>query len=213
MKKLFCNEKGNASFFMIWLLGIVALIFIIIVNISNAFVTGAHASNTSEQAAIAGTSVIISETKSAIDKYDDDPLSEPDRKHHDKKKLAAFINKKKDNYRATGLSDNQAYIKALNEVLPSEIEKHELLKETIVEHFNHVGLNNKIYTTVTSVVSDNHGNSGDTQVVLSDTDWRLEVETSVDYHSISDRKYIPEINDKMSSLGVGPNLKYLEKIF
>lgn len=213
MKKLFSNEKGNAALFMIWLLGIVALIFLIVINITNIFVTGVQSSNTSEQAAIAGTSVIIAETKKAIEKYDNDPLSIPDRMHHNMKTMQEVIETKKYSYQMTGLSADQAYIKALNNVLLHEIEEHDLLKDTIHSHFNSVNLSNKIYSTVTSVVNDNNGNIADTQIVLSNTNWRIEVKTSVDYHSISDQKYIPEISDTIESTGFGPTLDYLKKIF
>lgn len=213
MKDLFCNERGNAAIYMVWLLGIVAFIFLIAINIANVFVTGAQSSNISEQAAIAGTSVVVDETKTAIEQFDDNPLSISTREHHDMKPLAAVIEEKKNRYQQTGLSASQAYIKALNDVLPEEIEEHELLKETIKSHFNSVNLSTKIYDAVTSVVHSNHGNTAETQVVLSNTEWRIEVSTSVDYHSISDQKYIPEITDKIDAEGFGPRLKYLEKVF
>lgn len=187
--------------------------FLIVINISNIFVTGAQSSNTSEQAAIAGTSVIIDETKKAIEKFDDNPLSIPMRVHHNMKSMEEVIEDKKDTYQQTGVSADQAYIKALNNILPGEIEEHSLLKKTIQDHFSSANLNGKIYSTVTSIISDNHGNAADTQVVLSNTKWRLEVETSVDYHSISDQQYIPEITDKIDGEGFGPTLEYLEKLF
>ncbi|MFB4169301.1 hypothetical protein [Virgibacillus sp. JSM 102003] len=213
MRNSFGNERGNAAFYMIWLLGIVAILFLIVINISNIFVTGAQSSNTSEQAAIAGTSVILDETKKAINKFDDNPLSVPTRAHHNMKTIKEVIEDKKNTYQQTVFSEEQAYIKALNNVLPGEIEEHGLLKDTIKDHFNSVNLNDKIYAVVTSVVSDNQGNAADTQVVLSNTEWRLEVKTSVDYHSISDQQYIPEITDKIDGEGFGPSLEYLEKLY
>src|SRR5699024_11885477 len=108
-------------FYMVWLLGIVALIFLIAINIANVFVTGAQSSNISEQAAIAGTSVVVDETKTAIEQFDDNPLSISTREHRDMKPLAAVIEEKKKRYKQTGLSASQAYIKALKDVLPEEI--------------------------------------------------------------------------------------------
>ncbi|WP_156289392.1 hypothetical protein [Oceanobacillus salinisoli] len=213
MRKSLDDERGNAAIYLIWLLGIVSIIFLIVINISKVYITGAQSSNATEQAAIAGTSVIVSETKTAIEKFDANPLSDLTRAHHNMKSMGDVIEDQKDSYEDTGLSEDQAYIKALNHVLPEEIDAHPLLENTIKEHFISVGLNNRIYSTVTSIIEENHGNAADTQVILSDEDWRLEVESSVDYNSISDQKYIPEITEKIEGEGFGPTLEYLSRLY
>lgn len=213
MRKKFRNERGNAAFYMIWLLGIVAILFLIVLNISNVFVTGAHSSNAAEQGAIAGTSVYIEETKKAIEKFDDNPLSEATQLHHGGKTMEEVIDDRKNMYQFTGISADQAYIKALNDVLPNEIDAHALLKDTIRDHYNSVGINNKIHAAVTSVIQENEGNALDTHIILSHEDWRLEVKTTVDYSSISDGEYVSEITDKLKGEGFGPTLDYLEKIY
>ncbi|MFC4388030.1 hypothetical protein ACFOZ1_09445 [Gracilibacillus marinus] len=213
MRCISTDERGNAAIYLIWLISIVALLFLLVINISNIFVTGVQSSNSAEQAAIAGTSVIITETKKAIEAYDDDPLSIPGRVHHDMKTIEELVDEKQSDYRSSGMTDDQAYVKALDTVLLNEINTHPLLKDKIREHFIQEGLNDKIYATVTGVVQDNHGNQADTQIILSNQEWRLEVETTINYTSIADETYIPEIEDKIAGKGIGPTLDYLRLIY
>jgi hypothetical protein len=48
------NEKGNAAFYLLWLLGIVAIIFVLTINIIKVYVVKEHANLAVEQAALAG---------------------------------------------------------------------------------------------------------------------------------------------------------------
>ncbi|UOQ83622.1 pilus assembly protein TadG-related protein [Gracilibacillus salinarum] len=211
MREQFTNERGNAALYLVWLLSIIAIIFLIVINISNVFVTGAQSSNAAEQAAIAGTSVVVNETKEAIRQYDNDPLSITERLHHDMKTMTEVIEDKQHDYQADGDSADQAYIKALNQVLPGEIQAHPLLKSTIQDHFSSIGLTNKINAAARSIIEENHGNGADTIVSFS-YDWQIEVKSTVDFNSISDNKYIPEFTEKIDGEGLGPALEYLSSV-
>ncbi|MRG87387.1 hypothetical protein [Salinibacillus xinjiangensis] len=214
MKTYVTDEKGNASLYLLWLLGIVALLFIIVLNMTKAFLTGHEASSVVEQAAFSGTSVYIRESKQAIADFDGDPDSILTRPHHGGKTIGELISEKQTEHEGNGYSPDQAYIKALNDVLPGEIDAHSELKDAFVDRFSSVSINDQVFGAVQSIIQ-NHAdaNPSDTRVILSNTDWRLEVESTVTFKSISDSNYIPVFQEKISSTGYGPKLLYLENVY
>ena len=60
------NERGNSAFYIIWLLGISAVIFVIVVNIAKVYVVKQHAATRTQQAAFAGTVVLLEATQEGI---------------------------------------------------------------------------------------------------------------------------------------------------
>ncbi|RCW65831.1 hypothetical protein [Saliterribacillus persicus] len=213
MRKQLDNQRGNAMFYLIWILGMVGILLLILTNISKVFVVGNQAKNATEQAAMASTAVIIEETKNAIEKFDDDPLSIPLRITRGGDKLETVINEKKNDYQAIGNSSTQAYIKALNDVLPNEIDQHILLKQTIRNHFSSVNLSYQYRSAARTIVEDNDGNGSDTIVTFSNTDWRIEVEGTATFKSVSDGEVISSFEQKVDGKGYGPVLRYMENVY
>ncbi|SEU05332.1 Putative Flp pilus-assembly TadE/G-like [Salinibacillus kushneri] len=214
MNILIRDEKGNASIFLLWLLGIVALLFVIIINITKVFLVGSEASYTAQQAALAGSSVYIKESKAAIEEFDNHLAASIDfRLNHGGKSLGELVNDKQDAYEGTGLSTDQAYIKALNDVLPSEISSHILLKNTFKDHLQNSYFSSSVFNAVQSIINDSEKtNPEDTSFVLSDSEWRLEVKSSVTFKSIASER-IPFIKGEIPANGHGPKLIYLENVY
>ena len=210
------NEKGNAVFFMLWLLGIVAILFLIVLNLAKVFIVKEHANLSVEQAAIAGTAAIIEKTKEAVKEFDSGPGSVAQRLlEPDDKSIEELIAEKEADYLASGASESAAFIKAANDVLPPRLEIHPLLK---IAFRNRLGNDSSdLYAVATADIQDiidaNQANMEDTEILFDEEDWRLEVKSTATFQSISDNKYIQNFLADIPQRGYGPSLSYLEAVY
>lgn len=213
MKRIFKSEEGSSALYLIWLLGIVAIILLILVNITKVFVVSNESSNAVEQAAIAGTAVIIDETKQVIADYDALPKEDVDLIHHGEETIESLIEKRKLHYVNSGVSDSLAYIKALNDVLPDEMEAHQKLKDNLESQIKSTTLDSKVMMEVQSFIQAADGNQEDTIISISEEYWHLEVEATTTFESVSDQNLIPSFQEDIPGKGYGPSLDYLEYIY
>lgn len=209
------NERGNAVFFMLWLLGIVAILFLIVLNLAKVFIVKEHASLSVEQAAIAGTAAIIVKTKEAVKDFDSGPESVAQQVLDGGKSIEDLITDKEAEYTANGASESDAFIKAANDVLPPRLDKHPLLK---IAFRNRLGNDSSdLYAVATADIQDiiesNQANMEDTEILFDEDDWRLEVKSTATFQSISDNKYIQDFLAKIPQRGYGPSLSYLESVY
>lgn len=217
------NENGNAAIFMLWLLGIVAIIFVLTINIVKVFIVKEHANLAVEQAALAGTASIIEKTQEAIEKFDNgmtlDPLYLADREAQKLgdlgKNIGELIEKKQLDYMNSGMDEADAFIKAANEILPERIDRHPYLKKEFRDSLGN-SRNDAYYifsSSVTDVIINNEGRPEITEMELSSTEWRVEVKSSVRFESISDNKFISKFVSDIPQKGYGPTLAYLENVY
>lgn len=209
------NERGNAVFFMLWLLGIVAILFLIVLNLAKVFIVKEHASLSVEQAAIAGTAAIIEKTMEAVKDFDSGPESVAQQVLDGGKSIEDLITDKEAEYTANGASESDAFIKAANDVLPPRLDKHPLLK---IAFRNRLGNDSSdLYAVATADIQDiiesNQANMEDTEILFDEDDWRLEVKSTATFQSISDNKYIQDFLAKIPQRGYGPSLSYLESVY
>lgn len=213
MKRYIDNEKGNSIFFILWLFGIVAVVFLIVANIAKIYVVQAQANSSVEQAAFAGTSVLIDETTKTIEEFDGSVISAAQKALDGGKSINEQIEEKQQKLTDSGKASDLSYIQVLNDVLPGELEEHPLLKEAFREHFSDSTLNSRIQNAAQSILTDNDANPEDMDLILSTEDWRIEVKSTATFESISDKKLIEVFQEKIPQKGYGPKLKYLEKVY
>ncbi|UQD50880.1 hypothetical protein C0971_01610 [Bacillus methanolicus] len=210
------NEKGNATFYLLWLLGIVAIIFVLTINIVKVYVVKEHANLAVEQAALAGTAVLLEKTKEAVEAFDTsiDPQSLA-QKGIDGNSIGKLIEKKKKEYMDNGADEADAYIKAANEILPKRLSIYPLLKNKFTERFGSSAseIPDKVRSTVQDIINENKANSEDTKIEFSQEKWRLEIKSTATFESISDHKYISKFLEDIPQVGYGSSLKYLESVY
>ncbi|QPC48281.1 hypothetical protein [Mangrovibacillus cuniculi] len=219
MRKYLTNERGNAVLYMIWLLGIVALIFVLLINLVKVYVIKEQSSLSADQAALAGTSIILAGTKEAIKDFDQELVIGIGRSITLDKSLEQEVAEKQQEWVNTGLDESSAYIKAVNELVPAKMEENPIIEEILKEKFRgRLGdsvseLQYSVLPDVTSVLVQNGAKEDQTELVMDTSKWRLEVKTAVAFESISDNKYIAKFVEDVPQKGYGPNLKYLETIY
>lgn len=207
------NERGNSAFYIIWLLGISAVIFVIVVNIAKVYVVKQHAATATQQAAFAGTVVLLEATQEGIESFDSDLTKSASQKEIDKgKSIQDQIDEKVDEFVAQDEDLQLAYIKAYNEVLPEKIKKHPQFKKEMEDTFRDSGLSGKLLSAVQSTITANEANADDVEVLLSDSKWRLEVTADATYKTITDGTYLKSFTSDIKQKGVGPSLDYLESV-
>ncbi|MEI5907461.1 hypothetical protein WAK64_10370 [Bacillus spongiae] len=211
MRKYVDNEKGNSIFFILWLFGIVAIVFLIVANIAKIYVVQSQANSAVEQAAFAATSVLIEETTKTIEEFDWDDISMQQKELDGGKTINEQIEEKQQEYVASGKDSDISYLQALNDVLPGEIDDHPELKDSFKANFS--GVNSEIMNAAQSILSANDANPEDIEINLSTSKWRIEVKATVTYESIADKKLIEVFQSKIPQKGYGPKLKYLEEVY
>lgn len=210
--KYLSNERGNSAFYIIWLLGISAVIFVIVINIAKVYVVKQQASTATQQAAFAGTIVFLEVTQKGIENFDSDLTKSTAQKLEDGESIQVQIDKKVDELVSQDVDLQQAYIKAYNEVLPEKLRKHPQFEIEMKETFRDSGLRGKLLSAVQSTITANEANADDFEVLLSDTKWRVEVTADATYKTITDGTYLRSFTSDIKQKGVGPSLKYLEYI-
>ena len=208
------NERGNSFFYILWLMAIVIIMLVIVLNIAKVFVVKQQADTAVEQAAMAGTREVIVKTNEAIKEFDANLASlVPD--FVDGKTIEEQVVEKKNYFINQKYPEAEAYIKALNDVLPSKIETYEPLKQELISKLGGKStLVSLAWPSVETIVGENHGNKTAPTPELNFTnDWRLEVKAAVTYESISNNRIMAKFFDKIPQKGYGPKLEYLENVF
>ncbi|MBD8071137.1 hypothetical protein [Bacillus sp. PS06] len=214
------NEQGNATFYMIWLIGIVGLIFVLVINLVKVYVVKEHANLSVEQAAIAGTAELLKLTEQAIDSIDNDPLIIAERLLTGEEKLSKQIKDKQDSYIYNqNLDPSTAYIKSVNQIIPAKMNDNAVFEYIIKQKFkSRLGssiwaLQTKVRPTVQDMISSNGGNISDTEIEFSTSKWRLEIKSTVTFESIADHKIINSFVKDIPQRGYGPSLDFLKDIY
>lgn len=211
--KYVSNDRGNSAFYLIWILGISAVIFVLVVNIAKVYLVKQQAATATQQAAFAGTVVLLDVTQEGIENFDRDLTESAAQKVLDMgKSIEDQIDEKVDEFVANDEDLQMAYIKAYNEVLPEKIKKHPQFKKEMKETFRDSGLSEKLLSAVQSTITANEANADDVVVLLSDTKWRVEVTADATYKTITDGTYLNSFTSDIKQKGVGPSLEYLESV-
>ena len=205
------NEKGSALFYLLWIITTVIVICVIIVNITRVYVVKQQASSAAELSAIAATGDILMATEEAIKEFDAEMISRLE-EGEIYIPLWETITDRVAIHQSNGHSDQEAYIKAYNEILPGSLS-NPLLKGFFTVKFTvDPALGTKMYQTVSRIVKANEGNEEHLEIKISTDTYRVEVKTDATFESITDGKILARFLKDIPQEGYGPTLKYLERV-
>lgn len=205
------NENGHGMVYILWIMVMSIVIFVIVVNIGKVYAVKQQAATATQQAALAGTSVLVEATVKGVEAFDASEAAVEQREAADGKSVSELIDEEAEKNRQRGEAKDIAYIHALNDVLPSRIERHEFLEETITNHIE--GAIDRFKQVVREVIEDNGGNIERSTVIFS-LDYRVEVQADATYEAITDHaeNYMPKMSKEIPQKGSGPSLRYLQGI-
>ena len=205
------NEKGSAAIFLLWIMTVIIVLTLIIVNVAKVYAVKQQASTAAQLGAFAATSEILFATEEAIKDFDE-AMMETLGEGEEYEALWDEIDERKNSYMASGSGEERAYIKALNEMLPSRLG-NPILKGFFNAKFRvDAALSTKIYNTVRTVVRENEGNEEHLEVVISKEKYRVEVKTDATYETIAGGEYINSFTKDIPQEGYGPELSFLENV-
>ena len=205
------NEKGSALFYLLWIITTVIVICAIIVNITRVYVVKQQASSAAELSAVAATGDILIATEEAIKEFDAEMISRLE-EGEIYIPLWETITDRVAIHQSNGHSDQEAYIKAYNEILPGSLS-NPLLKDFFTVKFTvDPSLGTKMYQTVSRIVKANEGNEEHLEIKISTDTYRVEVKTDATFESITDGKILARFLKDIPQEGSGPTLKYLERV-
>lgn len=214
--KLLKEERGSVIIYFLGLLGLVAVLFLFLTNIGRAFVVNNHVANAAEQAAFAATAVYIERTNDVIEQYDEWLTSHPFFELWGLEPVGELVEERHNYYRGSNYGENQAYIMALNDVLPDEINSRYRFRNMMRNQVGGIG-DYSLYSEIIRILNSNEGDfimdSSNTYFVLSDTDWRIEVTTTIEFERVADGNIINARSHKYERTGYGPKLTYLEYVY
>ena len=208
------NERGNSAFYLIWILGISAVIFVIVVNIAKVYLVKEQAATATQQAAFAGTVVLLETTQEGIQDFDSDLMKSTDQKVLDGgKTIQEQIDEKVDELVGQGEDLQLAYIKAYNSIIPDKMNKHPQFKNEMKDKFNDSDLSGRLYNAVQSTITANEANPASVEVVLSNTKWRVEVKADSTFDTVTDGTYLKSFTSKIPQKGYGPELEFVKFMY
>ncbi len=214
--KLLKEERGSVIIYFLGLLGLVAVLFLFLTNIGRAFVVNNHVANVAEQAAFAATAVYIERTNDVIEQYDEWLTSHPFFELWGLEPVGELVEERHNYYRGSNYGENQAYIMALNDVLPDEINSRYRFRNMMRNQVGGIG-DYSLYSEIIRILNSNEGDfimdSSNTYFVLSDTDWRIEVTTTIEFERVAGGDIINAKSHQYERTGYGPKLTYLEYVY
>lgn len=211
------NERGHGMVYLLWIMVMSVAIFVIVVNIGKVYAVKQQAITAAQQAALAGTSVLLEATLRGVDKFDAYPdplhLEPPAQKLIDGKSVKALLDEKASQLEQSGQAKDIAYMNAMNEILPNRINTYGLLHQLIKQEINAAGTD--FTNAVQQVILANEGNLERSTVTLTTPDYRVEVIADATYESITDaaNSYMPDFVKDIPQKGYGPSLKYLQAMY
>ena len=216
------NERGSASFYAIWMLGLTAILLILIVNIVKVYATKEQASISAEQAVLAATDVVYDVVNEEIDDYEG-PIPDGDEDNDEgeneppdldvENELREEINdKKREIQNNSGISESQAKVAAVNSVLSDKLKEDEYrnLKESIQLALQNATSN--IKSIGGNIAVENKGNLSDTIIYFFNDENRIEIETAVDFEEEQFQNFFVGASDSVSQKAIGPKIEFVTEL-
>lgn len=205
MRQHIQNERGSMAILTVWTLTIVAIMLILVVNIAKLYVVKEQAALAAEQASIAASSVVVEEVKQVVDHYID-PDAPPGAKTL-KEKVTEQRNMLIGHH---GMTASEAYVEALNVVLPQEATYDSDLRDELVD-----AMNSAVYrmpSVVGNIITENHGKRSDTTIYVLNSQQRIEVETTVRFEKSHYSGMHLGQDEDVPQKGMGPELRFVSSL-
>ena len=211
------NERGHGMVYLLWIMVMSIAIFVIVINIGKVYIVKQQAATATQQAALAGTSVLLEATLRGVQNFDNYPdpehLDWKSQRIIDGKSVEALLDEKAAELKRSGQAKDIAYVNAMNAVLQPRISTYDLLSALISQEIN--ASRSAFTDTIKQVLVANDGNLERSTVTLTVPNYRVEVIADVTYKSITDsaQSYMPDFIKDIPQKGYGPSMTYLDGVY
>ncbi|MET3730252.1 hypothetical protein ABID52_003893 [Fictibacillus halophilus] len=210
MSKQFSNEKGNIALLTLGLMSVMIIMFLFLTNFVKVFSIKEQASTNAQQASLAATSIVYEEVDEAIDEYEMTLIANG-KEILEGESLSERINKRQEQY--SDLNQNEAHIKAVDEVLSEELSGNgidtKILNDILIENLTNSQTIESLKYEVSEVISSNKGTVANSEIVFMD-DSQITVKTSSKYKALKFDSFIPDDQRDINQTGTGPEISFIE---
>jgi hypothetical protein len=210
MSKRLSNEKGNIALLTLGLMSVMIIMFLFLTNFVKVFSIKEQASTNAQQASLAATSVVYEEVDEAIDEYEMTLIANG-KKIFEGESLSERIDKRQDQY--TDVSQNEAHIKATDEVISEELSgiglNQKILNDILLDHLTSSQTIEEIKYEVADVISSNRGTVANSDIYYMD-DSQITVKTSSKYKAVKFDSFIPDDKRDINQTGTGPEISFVK---
>lgn len=209
MKKTLKEERGNTMLLTLGMVFVMALMLVVILNFANVFVVKEVASSNAEQASLVGASLVVEKLKEEIENYEDSLLGLIE-EVVDETITEKIENRKNEIKYETNWLEHELELKAMNDVLEKELRDGNIvLRGYIITALNRA--TNEMPHLVQSNIVANKGEVGGTRIRFN-SDYRLEVETYVEFSMIKMENYVSDDKQKVKQTGESPSFSFLKEL-
>jgi hypothetical protein len=106
----------------------------------------------------------------------------------------------------SGISDNEAYIQAVNNVLLEEMEEDDDLKQEVRDALTRA--RNRVGGVVADVIAKNNGKVSKTEIQFFNIEHRFEVKTNVPYETVQYGDWIASQTNDVPQIGMGLTIPF-----
>ncbi|WP_197468145.1 hypothetical protein [Fictibacillus phosphorivorans] len=206
------------------LMGVTMIMFLVVLSFSKVFAIKEKASTASEQASYAATSVIYEVVMESVEEYDRSLPGKVDEVID--KTLKEKIEEKKEERLTFNpfLSENEAKIEAINEVISDELKngggpgqglglgvRKELLNKILLDKLTSDSTNQRIRSAVADIIMNNDGLLEGTTIDYLDK-YQIKIETSARYEALKYDELIPEDKRKLKQKAKGPEIDFIKEL-
>lgn len=205
------NDKGNITLLTLGLLGVMVLLFAVVLNLVKVYAVKQQASNAAQQASLAATSEIYRALTTAIQEADDLGLLCPGGLDPWPKTISEQIEEKKNQLSSQhpSWSERELELEAIDRVLAETLPdlKYSCVKQKVESQLEQS--RSSIQQAVLDTILSDGGDPVGTILKINDQH-RVEVRTSSLYRALKYDEWIPEEKRKVTQVGMGPALPFLE---
>ncbi|GIP41194.1 hypothetical protein J31TS4_44740 [Paenibacillus sp. J31TS4] len=218
MKDVVRSERGNASFYLIWFIVISGFLLVFLFNVLNLFGKKEQAAIAAEQAAMAGTDVLLQAVYDGVEQFDFQTAEGIARTLLTGDTLSGRLSKAKQAYVSAGTPAPEARLKAFNKVLEEELSSTSpdvlgwkaALEESVRRKLDDA-VDRELKGTVKTIINSNAGKlTRDSEVALDRG--RVAVTAHAEYETRVFDTLIPFLKHDVPYKGYGPELKFMDEL-
>ncbi|MBP2241757.1 uncharacterized protein YpmB [Cytobacillus eiseniae] len=214
MKKYIKNERGSGVILTIFSFAIVGIMLIIVLNVAMVFTKKEQASIAAEHASLAATGIVYEKVDNVVNTHEKKVVIGIDEDGNEIIEYEPLLDKvlamESAIYASSpGISSNEAYIQAVNQVLSSEIPDDEDLPSKITAALNSAKMS--ISPIVQHIIAENYGKETDYEWNFLHGENRIEVIAKSEFEAVNHNGITFGSDSDIPQRGIGPVISFIEQ--
>ncbi len=207
------NERGNISIFVLGLLVILAVMFVLVLNLSNVLVAKEQANSAAQQASLAATAELYDKMYEVIEEYESEVIGLVDSYPEN---IEEKVDKEVERLSAgemSGYTLNEIQTEAFDRVLAEELSKglgDDLLRKKIEEELE-FDWSIRIRQTARNAILANGGSLEDAELKLFE-DGRIVVSASRDIEITDSNGWLSGVEENIARTSAGPEMSFVKEL-